>query len=67
VLDRVRYGTIPDSAAQEALRQQSASMAASLSAKPHLWEMFRSQLTGSDPVRLVLQAIALGWAAKWRS
>lgn len=67
VLDRVRYETLPRGVCQEALRQQAASMAASLSTKPHLWDEFRSQLTEDDPMRLVLRALALGWQAKWRS
>jgi adenosylcobinamide amidohydrolase len=67
VLDRARSSTLPESAAQEALRHQAACMAASLSAKPYLWDSFRARIGGSDPVQLVLQAIALGWAAKWRS
>jgi adenosylcobinamide amidohydrolase len=67
VLDRVRYETLPQSIRQEALRQQAASMAASLSAKPWLWEEFRAQLIDEDPMRMVLRAIAIGWSAKWRS
>jgi hypothetical protein len=67
VLDRQRYGAIPQSAANEAVRQQAATMAASLAAKPHLWDHFRSQLTDTDPAQLTLQAIALGWSAKWTS
>jgi adenosylcobinamide hydrolase len=67
VLDRVRYGTLPASASREALRQQAASIAASLSAKPHLWEQFRAQLNDEEPVKLVLRALALGWSAKWQS
>src|SRR5262249_31315146 len=35
VMDRHRYGTIPAGAANEALRQQAATMAASLSARPY--------------------------------
>jgi adenosylcobinamide amidohydrolase len=68
VLDRMRHGVIPPSAANEALRQQAATIAASLSAKPHLWDKFRAQLDGHDPdpVQLVLRAVALGWSAKWR-
>jgi adenosylcobinamide amidohydrolase len=68
VLDRMRYGVIPPGAAHEAVRQQAATIAASLSAKPHLWDKFRAQLDGNDPdpVQLVLRAIALGWSAKWR-
>lgn len=67
VLDRVRYETLPASVRQEALRQQGAAIAASLSAQAHLWETFRVQLTDDDPVRLLLRAIALGWSAKWQS
>ncbi len=66
VLDRQRYGAVPDSTAQEAIRHQAATMAASLAAKPYLWETFRGQLTEQDPARLALEAIAMGWAAKWR-
>ena len=67
VLDRVRYDTLPANAAGEALRHQAATMAASLSALPHRWNEFRGQLCDEDPMRLVLRAIAIGWAAKWRS
>ena len=67
VLDRIRCDTLPSGAAQEALRQQGASIAASLSAKTHLWEEFRAQLNDDDPMRLVFHALALGWSAKWRS
>lgn len=71
VLDRIRYGALPASVGKEALRQQGATIAASLSAKTHLWESFRTQLTlsnddKSDPMRLVLRALALGWLAKWK-
>jgi adenosylcobinamide amidohydrolase len=66
VLDRIRYGTLPESAGIEALRQQAAVMAASLSAQTQCWNEFRAQLTDEDPMHLVLRAIALGWAAKWR-
>jgi adenosylcobinamide amidohydrolase len=67
VLDRMRHGAIPESAAQEALRQQAATLAASLAAKPWLWDQFRSQLDDKNPTQLVLRAIALGWSAKWNS
>jgi adenosylcobinamide amidohydrolase len=67
VLDRVRYGTLPEGAAQEALRHQAACMAVSLSAKPYLWDSFRARISGPDPILFILQAIAIGWAAKWRS
>lgn len=71
VLDRIRYGTLPAAASQEALRQQGASIAVSLSAKAHLWEQFRAQLARlhkekEDAIRLVLYSLALGWSAKWR-
>lgn len=66
VLDRVRFQTIPQSVMQEALRQQATLIAVSLSAKPHLWNEFRAQLTGDDALQLVYRALALGWTAKWR-
>jgi hypothetical protein len=67
VADRIRYETLPASVGHEALRQQGASVAASLSAKAYLWERFRSQLTDDDPMRMLLHALALGWSAKWES
>ena len=67
VLDRVRHGALPASAAAEASRQQAACLASSLAAKPGEWERFRGELVETKPVKLVLRAVALGWASKWRS
>lgn len=69
VLDRVRYGTLPPGAAREAIRQQAATLAANLAAKPGDWAQFRAKLGEADPDRplgLVLDAIAAGWSSKWR-
>jgi hypothetical protein len=67
VLERIRYGTLPAGLAQESLRQQAASMAVALSAKPHNWHLFWAELQAAedDPIDLVLRAIALGWKSKW--
>lgn len=68
VLDRVRHGILPPGAGREALRQQAASMAAGLAARPELWPEFHRAVGDVDPenpARGVLNAIALGWAAKW--
>jgi adenosylcobinamide amidohydrolase len=68
VLDRVRFGTLPASAARDILRQQAATLAANLSAKPDRWMDFYAQLAEADPdqpTRAVFSAIALGWSAKW--
>lgn len=67
VLDRVAFGTLPPGLANEALRQQAACLACSLAARPQDWAAFRTELAPvpDDPVELVLQAIALGWNAKW--
>ena len=68
VVDRARHGTIPQSAAQDAMVQQAATLATSLAAKPNLWPEFRAELHESDirePRALVLAAIAMGWTAKW--
>ena len=70
VCDRVRYGTLPDGVAADAMVQQAASLAANLAAQMHRWPEFRATLrphaTG-DVKTLVLRAIALGWSEKWRT
>jgi adenosylcobinamide amidohydrolase len=70
VCDRVRYGTLPESIANDAMAQQAASLAANLAAQVHRWPEFRSALrphaTG-DVKALVLRAVALGWSEKWRT
>lgn len=68
VLDRVRFGTLPANLACEALRQQGANLAVSISAKPECWYEFLRSLPDPDPEHpapFVLAAIALGWASKW--
>jgi hypothetical protein len=68
VLDRIRFGTIPTSSARDVLRQQLATLAANLSAKPDRWLDFYAQLAEADPdqpMRAVFSAIALGWSSKW--
>ena len=68
VLDRIRFGTIPTSSARDILRQQVATLAANLSAKPDRWLDFYAQLAEADPdqpMRAVFSAIALGWSSKW--
>ena len=70
VLDRVRHGTLPESAVPEAVVQQAATLASSLAARPEAWPEFRAELhrsAGKDPKSLVLAAVALGWTAKWRT
>ena len=69
VLDRIRCGTLPASAARDIFRQQAATLATSLAAKPDAWPEFYAGLGDVDPEqagRGVYAAIALGWAAKWR-
>ena len=67
VMDRVRFGTVPESSSGEALRQQAASMACSLAAKPQDWPRFYAALDGrsNDTQELVVHALAMGWQAKW--
>ena len=69
VLDRSRHGTLPEGVAREAVRQQAATLAASLAARPEAWSEFYRSLDEADiarPERVVLAAIAAGWSAKWR-
>ena len=67
VLDRAAFGTLPAGAANEALRQQAACLAAALAARPEHWPAYHADLAGAgdDAVELVLRAVALGWNAKW--
>jgi len=69
VLDRIRVGTVPASAARDIFRQQVATLAASLAAKPDAWPEFYGRLAVADPVeasRGIYAAVALGWSEKWR-
>ncbi|MGH9341684.1 MAG: adenosylcobinamide amidohydrolase [Acidobacteriota bacterium] len=67
VLDRVRYGTLSESLSREMLRQQAATIACGLAAKPDRWPEYRGQLqlNSNGPVSLVIRAIAMGWSTKW--
>jgi adenosylcobinamide hydrolase len=68
ILDRIRYGTLPASSARDIFRQQAATLATSLAAKPDRWPHFYGELSEANPdqpVRAILSAIALGWSSKW--
>src|ERR1700722_19532838 len=68
-LDRIRAGTLPAGAALDIFRQQLATLATSLAAKPDAWPEFYGRLADADPeqaARGVYAAIALGWSEKWR-
>lgn len=69
VWDRVRFGVLPASAARDVLRQQAATIAASLSAQTENWHAFWKQLDVNmdRPLDAVYDALAIGWAAKWQS
>jgi hypothetical protein len=67
VLDRVRFGTLPPMAARDVLRQQAATLAASLAARVDAWYSFWQQLDVdmNRPLDAVYDAAALGWTSKW--
>ena len=70
VCDRVRYGTIPQTVAADAMVQQAAALAANLAAQVHRWAEFRLALrpfADGDVKSLALRAVALGWSEKWRT
>jgi adenosylcobinamide amidohydrolase len=69
VLDRVRFGMLPASAGRDVLRQQAATLASSLSARPQCWSEFWRKLDVDTerPIEAVYDAVALGWTAKWTS
>jgi hypothetical protein len=68
VWDRVRYGTLSNTLAVSVLRQQAATLAASLAAKPDAWLLCYEQLQVDEDAFLdvVYDALALGWRLKWR-
>jgi hypothetical protein len=69
VLDRIRFGTLPSSSARDIFRQQVATLAANLSAKPDSWLQFYAELADADPDQpapAIASAIALGWSSKWK-
>ena len=67
VWDRVRFGILPASAASEILRQQAATIAASLASRPRDWPSYWQQLNVdlNRPLVAVYDALAIGWTAKW--
>jgi adenosylcobinamide amidohydrolase len=70
VCDRVRYGTLPEAVAADAMVQQAAALAANLAAQVHRWAEFRSTLrphANGDVKALAIRALALGWSEKWRT
>jgi adenosylcobinamide amidohydrolase len=70
VCDRVRYGTIPEPVAIEAMVQHAAALAANLAAQIDRWPEFRTALlpyANGDVKVLVSRAVALGWSEKWRT
>jgi adenosylcobinamide amidohydrolase len=69
VCDRVRFGSVPETAAPDAMAQHAAMLAANLAAQVHRWSEFRSQLrphANAGVKELVLRALAAGWTEKWR-
>jgi len=67
VWDRVRYGSISGALAAPVLRQQAATLATALAAKPDVWLPCYEQLQVNEDAFLdvVYDALALGWRLKW--
>jgi adenosylcobinamide amidohydrolase len=66
VLDRLRHGTLATDVAEEAVRRQAAGLAAAIAARVELWAEFYDTLASRTPIELLIRAIALGWARKWK-
>jgi adenosylcobinamide amidohydrolase len=69
IQDRITHGTLPGPSGDEQLASQAALFAAGLAAKPEAYPGFRAALlphAGAGLPELVAQALALGWAAKWK-
>ena len=63
----MRCGTISHLLAAPVLRQQAATLATSLAAKPEAWLLCYEQLEVDEGMFLdvVYDALALGWRLKW--
>lgn len=72
VADELAWGVLPASAAPEILAAQAAQMAVAACGAPELWPLLRQRLAppmGHAPEQvfdLACQALALGFAHKWR-
>lgn len=67
ILDRMRCGTLPESAAREAFVQHASGLAAGLAAKNSNFSEFVDKLSREafNPPEIVALALAMGWQAKW--
>jgi adenosylcobinamide amidohydrolase len=67
ILDRVQYGTLPPALASEVLRDEAATVAVALSAKPDKWPEFWSEIPVNPADRLepFVKGLALGWQMRW--
>lgn len=67
VWDRVRFGTLSSILAVPVLRQQAATLATSLAAKPDAWLPCYEKLAVQEEafLEVVYDALALGWRLKW--
>ena len=67
IWDRVQYGTLSSALARTVLRQQAATLASCLAAKPDSWPECWQALAfdESEPLTMIYDALALGWELKW--
>ncbi len=67
LLDRFEYGTLSPHIQNDVLIDQAVNAAIALSGKSQHWQLFRTGLKPitDEPVSLFIQAMALGWSAKW--
>ncbi len=68
VFDRLRYGTLPQGAADELILNHLALLAATLAAKPSAYTKLRDTLNefqAESPAERIFQAILAGWREKW--
>jgi adenosylcobinamide amidohydrolase len=67
VLDRIQYGTLPESLAGELLRDQAANVAVALSSKASMWPEYWSQIpvNGKDWIEPFVKGLILGWQTRW--
>ncbi len=67
LLDRFEYGSLSPHIQNDVLMDQAVNAAIALSGKSQNWQEFRAglQLNVTEKTALFVQAMALGWSAKW--
>ncbi len=69
LLDRLEYGTLSESIRKDVLLDQAVNAALAISDNSRHWAEIRARLKikSDNPLDLFVQAVSIGWSAKWES